>query len=77
MVIWCVLVYKLEGGVDSPVETVELQLESQQAHTESDPYNSTHLRKNIDQRVVIDMTHLSISVLKKCLFEMFFTPKKL
>lgn len=34
------------GSVDSPVEAAELQLESQQTHTDSDPYNSTHLWKN-------------------------------
>lgn len=40
----------------SPVDEAELQLESQQVHTESDPYSSTHLRekkKNCDEDMIL------------------------
>lgn len=32
---------------DWPVEAEELQMESQQVHTDSNPYSSTHLRKQL------------------------------
>lgn len=36
-----------EGSKDWPVDAAELQSESQQLHTESAPYISTHLRKTV------------------------------
>lgn len=40
-------ILETEGSRDWPVVAAELQSESQQLHTESAPYSSTHLRKTV------------------------------
>ncbi len=47
------LLVETKGSKDSPVDAAELQLESQQAHTESGPYSSTHLRKNSEEGMIL------------------------